>query len=77
MSTQTHARVRLLKKRGIEYSVFYNALGMSQAHFSMCLNEVRRSVGSPHRHVFNEEQLQKINRVAEIMEAALKMVEKL
>lgn len=77
MSTQTHARVRLLKKRGIEYSVFYNALGMSQAHFSMCLNEVRRSVGSPHRHVFNEEQLSKINQVAEIMEAALKMVEKL
>lgn len=66
-----------MKKRGIEYSVFYNALGMSQAHFSMCLNEVRRSVGSPHRHVFNEEQLQKINQVAEIMEAALKMVEKL
>lgn len=77
MSTQTHARVRLLKKKGIEYSVFYRRLNLSQAQFSMYLNEVRRSVGSPHHHKFNEEQLQKINQVAEIMEAALKMVYKL
>jgi len=71
------AKVRILKKKGIEYSVFYNALGMSQAHFSMCLNEVKRGSGSPHHHKFNEAQLSKINQVADIMSAALKMVEKL
>lgn len=75
MSTQ--ARVRLLKKKGIEYSVFYRRLGLSQAQFSMYLNEVKRANGSPHKHKFTEEQLQKMDKVAQIMEAALKMVDEL
>lgn len=75
MSVQ--AKVRLLKKKGIEYSVFYHALGLSQAHFSMCLNEVKRGSGSPHHHKFTPEQLQKMDKVADIMNAALKMVNEL
>lgn len=75
MSEKTKARI--LQKKGIEYKVFYTALGMSQAHFSMCLNEVKRGAGSPHHHKFNQEQLSKMDKVADIMEAALKLVDKL
>lgn len=75
MSVQS--RVRLLKKIGIEYKVFYTALGLSQEHFSMYLNEVKRGVGSPHNHKFTEDQLHKMDKVAQIMEAALKMINEL
>lgn len=75
MSEKT--KVRLLQKKGIEYKVFYTALGMSQAQFSMYLNEVKRGSGSPHHHKFTPEQLAKMDKVADIMNAALQMIEKL
>ena len=69
------ARLRVLNRKGITYKVFYTALGMSQAHFSMCLNNVKRATGSPHHHEFSPEQWQRIEYIVKLYEAALKLAE--